>query len=54
MTLPQPPPPPVLDQSVIQVLLGALMAEPVVLTIPGIIPPPEHPRLHLGRPWPRP
>jgi hypothetical protein len=54
VTRPQPPPPPVLDQSLVQVLLGALLAEPVLLAIPGTIPPPEPPHLHLGRPWPRP
>lgn len=47
-------PRPVLNQSLVQVLLGALVAESVVLTSPNTIPPPEHPRLHLGRPWPRP
>ncbi|HEV2084659.1 MAG TPA: hypothetical protein VGR09_06225 [Gemmatimonadales bacterium] len=54
MTRPQPPPPALLDQSLVQVFLGALLAEPVVLAIPGTIPPPALPHLHLGRPWPRP
>jgi hypothetical protein len=48
------PPPPVFDQSLVQVLLGALVAERVVLTTRTTVPSPEYPQLHLGRPWPRP
>ncbi|HWN19184.1 MAG TPA: hypothetical protein VNO19_09760 [Gemmatimonadales bacterium] len=52
MTRPQPPPFPVLDPAVVQVFLGALLAENLVLPDPWTVLPPEH--LHLGLPWPRP
>ncbi|MDQ3207170.1 MAG: hypothetical protein M3Q37_01025 [Gemmatimonadota bacterium] len=50
MTRPHPPPSPVLDQALVQVFLGALLAETDAVVISLTVPPPE--RLHLGRPWP--
>jgi hypothetical protein len=52
VTRPQPPPP-VLDGSLVQVLLGALLAEPVTLGNVRTIYPTNQPQMHLGRPWPR-
>lgn len=50
VTRPEPPPL-VLDASLVQVLLGALLAEPATLGDVGTTHPTNQPQLHLGRPW---